>query len=106
MPEDIQDVFGHAIDVAQAGGKHPDAKALAGFGSASVLEVVATDRSGTWRLVYTVQFAGWVYVLHCFQKKSRTGIATPREARDLVRTRLIAARDDYERLQTFQPEDP
>ena len=31
MPEDVQDVFGHAIDLAQAGGKHPDAKALTGL---------------------------------------------------------------------------
>ena len=63
MPEDVQDVFGHAIDLAQAGGKHPDAKALSGFGSAAVLEVVEDFRSDTFRAVYTVKFAGWVYVL-------------------------------------------
>ncbi len=37
MPEDVKDVFGHAIDLAQAGGKHQDAKVLTGFGSAGVL---------------------------------------------------------------------
>ena len=73
MPEDVKDVFGHAIDLAQAGGKHQDAKALTGFGSAGVLEVVEGDRSDTYRAVYTVKFSGWIYVLHCFQKKSKTG---------------------------------
>lgn len=65
MPEDVKDLFGHAIDLAQAGGKHQDAKALSGFGSAGVLEVVEDFRSDTYRAVYTVKFAGWVYVLHC-----------------------------------------
>ena len=68
MPEDVQDVFGHAIDLAQAGGKHPDAKALSGFGSAGVLEVVEDFRSDTFRAVYTVK-SNWACVLHCFQKK-------------------------------------
>lgn len=70
MPDDVHDVFGHAIDLAQAGGKHQDAKALSGFGSAGVLEVVEDFRVDTYRAVYTVKFAGWIYVLHCFQKKS------------------------------------
>ena len=68
MPEDVKDVFGHAIDLAQAGGKHQNAKVLTGFGSASVLEVVDDHQGETYRAVYTVKFAGWVYVLHCFQK--------------------------------------
>ena len=71
MPGDVQDVFGHAIDLAQAGGKHQDAKSMSGFGSASVLEVIENYRGDTFRAVYTVKFAGWVYVLHCFQKKSQ-----------------------------------
>ena len=77
MPEDVKDVFGHAIDLAQAGGKHQDAKVMTGFGSAGVLEVVEDDRGDTYRAVYAVKFAGWVYVLHCFQKKSKSGIKTP-----------------------------
>jgi phage-related protein len=96
MPEDIKDIFGHAIDLAQAGGKHPDAKALAGFGSAGVLEVVADFRSSTFRAVYTVKFAGLVYVLHCFQKKSKSGIKTPKEEMDLINARLKTAKLDFE----------
>lgn len=96
MPEDVKDVFGHAIDLAQAGGKHQDAKVLTGFGSAGVLEVVEDDRSDTYRAVYTVKFVGWVYVLHCFQKKSKTGIKTPKEDMELIHTRLKAAKLDFE----------
>ena len=79
VPEEVKDVFGHAIDLAQAGGKHQDAKAMSGFGSADVLEVVEDFRSDTYRAVYTVKFSGWIYVLHCFQKKSKRGIKTPKE---------------------------
>jgi len=96
MPEDVKDLFGHAIDLAQAGGKHLDAKALSGFGSAGVLEVVEDFRSDTYRAVYTVKFAGWVYVLHCFQKKSKSGIKTPKEDMDLINARLKAAKQDFE----------
>jgi phage-related protein len=96
MPGDVKDVFGHAIDLAQAGGKHQDAKALSGFGSAGVLEVVEDLRGDTFRAVYTVKFAGWVYVLHCFQKKSKTGIKTPRDDLDLIKARLKAAQHDFD----------
>jgi phage-related protein len=96
MPEDVKDLFGHAIDLAQAGGKHQDARILTGFGSAGVLEVVEDDRGNTYRAVYTVKFAGWVYVLHCFQKKSKSGIKTPKADTDLIHARLKAARQDFE----------
>ena len=45
---------------------------------------------------YTVKFSGWVYVLHCFQKKSKSGIKTPKEDMDLIHTRLEAAKLDFE----------
>lgn len=96
MPEGVKDVFGHAIDLAQAGGKHQDAKVMTGFGSAGVLEVVEDCRGDTFRAVYTVKFAGWVYVLHCFQKKSKSGIKTPKEDLDLITARLKAAKQDFE----------
>ncbi len=97
MPEDVKDVFSHAIDLAQAGGKHQDAKVLTGFGSAGVLEVVDDHHQGdTFRAVYTVKFSGWVYVLHCFQKKSKSGISTPKPDMDLIISHLKAARHDFE----------
>ena len=102
MPEDVKDVFGHAIDLAQAGGKHQNAKAMSGFGSAGVLEVVEDFRGDTYRAVYTVKFAGWIYVLHCFQKKSKSGIKTPKEDMALINVRLKAAKQDYEVWQAQQ----
>ena len=99
MPEDVKDVFGHAIDLAQAGGKHPDAKAMAGFGSAGVLEVVEDCRGDTYRAVYTVRFAEAVFVLHCFQKKSRRGIATPKEDMDIIHAKLKIAEAMAKELQ-------
>lgn len=91
MPEVVQDVFGYALQLAQAGGKHKDAKPLAGFGSSSVLEVVENFDGSTYRAVYTVKFGKAVYALHCFQKKSTRGVATPKPDMDLIRDRLKAA---------------
>lgn len=88
MPRDVQDTFGYALHVAQAGGKHVQAKPLKGFGGAGVLEVVEDSQSNTYRAVYTVRYTSAVYVLHCFQKKSTVGIATPKPDMDLVRARL------------------
>jgi phage-related protein len=102
MPEDVKDVFGHAIDLAQAGGKHQDAKVLAGFGSAGVLEVVEDSRGDTYRAVYTVRFTGWIYVLHCFQKKSKSGIKTPKKDLDLIHAPLEAAPRDFEAWRVTQ----
>lgn len=75
----------------QAGKKHEQTKPLKGFGSAGVLEVVEDSGGGTFRAVYTVKFGDAVYVLHCFQKKSTHGIATPKPDMDLIRERLKAA---------------
>ena len=52
------------------------------------MEIAASDRSGTFRAVYTVSFDDSIYVLHAFQKKSKSGIATPQAEIDLVRRRL------------------
>ena len=95
MPEDVKDAFGYAIDLAQAGGKHPDAKPLSGFGSAGVIEVVEDHRGDTFRAVYTVRLAGWIYVMHCFQKKSKGGIKTPKEDLEVIRIRMKAAAQDH-----------
>lgn len=92
LPDGVVDVFGYALHLAQFGGKHDQAKPLKGFGSASVLEVVEDEAGGTYRAVYTVRFKSALYVLHCFQKKSRKGIETPQHDLDLIRERLKLAR--------------
>ena len=93
MPEEVVDVFGFALHLAQSGKKHTQAKPLKGFGGAGVLEVVEDHEGDTYRAVYTVRFAENVYVLHCFQKKSKRGTQTPRQELDLIRERLKAAQE-------------
>lgn len=56
-----------------------------------MIEVISGFRGDTWRAVYTVRFAEAVYVLHAFQKKSKHGIATPKEELDLIKRRLAEA---------------
>lgn len=91
LPADVRRLFGYALSLAQAGDQHDAAKVLKGFGSAGVLEVVEDDAGGTYRAVYTVKFAEAVFVLHCFQKKSKRGIATPKKDMDIIHARLKVA---------------
>ncbi len=91
LPREVQRLFGFALSLAQAGDRYDTAKVLKGFGGAGVLEVVENDIGGTYRAVYTVKFAQAVFVLHCFQKKSKRGIATPQEDIDIIRARLKVA---------------
>lgn len=80
--------FGYALRFAQGGVTPNHVKSLKGFGGAGVLEIVEDFVGNAYRAVYTVKLAGVVYVLHCFQKKSRRGIATPKSVMELIRKRL------------------
>ena len=90
LPEAVQDTFGYALHLAQVGQKHPDAKPLKGFGGAGVVEVVEDFQGDAYRAVYTVRYAEAVYVVHCFQKKSMQGTATPKPDVELIKSRLKA----------------
>lgn len=96
MPATVVDVVGYALYLAQNGLKHRQAKPLKGFGSAGVLEVVEDYEGNTYRAVYTVRFSNGLYVLHCFQKKSRKGIETTKQDKDLIEARLKSARHHSE----------
>lgn len=91
FPEPVRDHLGYVLYVAQKGGKHRDAKALTGFGGAGVVEIIKDFRGNTFRAVYTLRYAGAVYVLHVFQKKSKTGRETPRRDMALIKQRLREA---------------
>jgi phage-related protein len=69
-----------------------------------VLEVVSRFDHDTYRAFYTVRFAEAVYVLHAFQKKSKRGIATPQREIELVRRRLRAAEEHYQRTYVVRVE--
>ena len=68
------------------------------MGSAKVLEVRENDRSGTYRVIYTFEMDDFVFVLHAFQKKSKSGITTPKQEIDLLKNRIKEARILYKRL--------
>jgi phage-related protein len=91
LPVGVRKFFGHALDFAQRGEQHDAAKVLKGFGGAGVLEIVENDQRNTYRAVYSVKFEGAVFVLHVFQKKSKSGIATPKPDIDIIRERLKVA---------------
>jgi phage-related protein len=95
FPELVIDEIGTALSVAQFGGKHPSAKPWRGEGP-GVFEVVEDHRADTYRMVYTVKFENAIYVLHAFQKKSPSGIKTPRKDIEPIGRRLNEARADYE----------
>ena len=95
FPDAVQQEMGYALYLAQTGRMHVSAKALKGFGSAGVIELVEDDQHGTYRAIYTVKFDSAVYVLHAFQKKSRKGIKTPREEMEIVQRRLKLAEEDH-----------
>ncbi|MEG4249729.1 type II toxin-antitoxin system RelE/ParE family toxin [Microcoleus sp. Pol10D4] len=97
FPEDVQQIMGFALYRAQLGKKHPDAKPLKGFKGAGVLEIVENFDGDTYRAIYTVKFEGIVYVLHSFQKKSKQGIATPKQDIDLIESRLKRAKEHYKK---------
>ncbi len=90
FPSTVQDEMGYALYLAQRGDTHVSAKPLKGL-RAGVLEVVSDHRGNAFRSVYTVRFAGRVFVLHAFQKKSKSGIATPKADIELIKRRLKQA---------------
>jgi phage-related protein len=91
LPRSVIEVFGYALYLAQTGGRHPETRILRGFGDASVIEVIVSASAGTFRAVYTVRLPEKVFVLHVFQKKSKSGIVTPKADMDIIRERLRVA---------------
>jgi phage-related protein len=95
FPAKVKNRVGFALNEVQKGGEPLGAKALRGFGGRAVLELVDDYDSNTYRAVYTVRFAGVVYVLHAFQKKAKKGIATPQQDIELIKSRLRDAELHY-----------
>lgn len=97
QPKGAQREFGQALYEAQRGGKHPSAKPLKGeaFKGAAVLEIVADINGDTYRVAYTARLEGVIYVLHVFQKKATRGNKTSRTDIDLIRSRLITAKEHH-----------
>ncbi len=92
FPKPAKKIVGQALNAAQSGRKHINAKPLRGVGS-GVLEVAARYDTNTYRAVYTVKLGENIYVLHAFQKKSTRGIRTSKKEINLIKQRLKMARE-------------
>ena len=87
FPEGAKSILLGALTIAAEGGKADIAKPLHGFGS-GVLEIALAYRSDAFRVVYAVQLAGEIWVIHAFQKKSKQGIKTPKHEIEVLKERL------------------
>lgn len=98
FPREVQSEMGYALFLAQLGGRHRSmAKTLRGFGGGSTIELRENHDGSTYRAVYTVRYADAVFVLHAFQKKSKSGAKTPQSDIDLIERRLKALIAEHER---------
>lgn len=95
FPASVREEMGYALYQAQCGEKALNAKPLKSFLGSGVLEIVENFNTNTYRAIYTVRFKNTIYVLHAFQKKSKTGIATPKKEVDLIYARLKVAEQHY-----------
>jgi phage-related protein len=88
FPDAVRFEIGQALYQAELGERHPSASAMQGL---NAVEIVSDYRGDTYRGVYTTRLKGFIYVLHCFQKKSKAGIKTPKRDSELIRARLAEA---------------
>lgn len=87
--------MGFGLYLAQTGEQSVHSKVLKSFGGAGVIEIIESDESGTFRVVYTLKISNFVFVLHAFKKKSKQGIKTPKQEIDLIKKRLRDAQEIY-----------
>jgi len=92
FPQPVQKDIGDALFIVQAGSMSPAAKPFKSVGS-GVFEIRSDYRTDTYRAVYAVKIGDRVYVLHCFQKKSKRGIKTPKKEVGLIKKRLKMAQE-------------
>jgi phage-related protein len=87
FPQAAQSICLGALTIAAEGGKADLAKPMHGMGS-GVFEIALAFQGNAFRVVYAVQLADDVWVVHAFKKKSTRGIKTPKHEADLIRDRL------------------
>ncbi len=87
FPVIVRDRINTALTIAAEGGKADIVKPLKGLGP-GVMEIAVRYRTDAWRVVYVMEVAGRLWVIHAFRKKSKTGTKTPKAEIDLVRDRL------------------
>ena len=102
FPGDVKGALGHGLHLVQCGERPTNEKPLHGDLS-GVSELAADSKDGnTYRSVFTVKLDPFVYVLHCFEKKAKSGISTPKRELDTIRRRLKEAKEEYREYQQSQ----
>src|SRR5690349_15851710 len=97
FPEEVQSEMGYAIYLAQRGESHSSAGPMKGY---NAVDVVSEYEGNAFRAVYTTKFEGVIYVLHCFQKKSKRGAKTPQPDLNMIKTRLRDAAEIHRASKT------
>lgn len=87
FPLNVRRRVGRALTVVAEGGTPDVARPLSGVG-AGVWELAIKERGDAWRVVYGLQIADDIWIVHAFQKKSVSGIATPKPDINLVKSRI------------------
>jgi phage-related protein len=87
FPEAARSICLAALTIAAEGGKADIARPMHGLGS-GVFEIALPFQGDAFRVIYAVQIADEIWVVHAFQKKSTQGIKTPQREVDLIRDRL------------------
>lgn len=99
FPDDVQDAIGYALNTVQEGGKPLDAFPFSGDKTLKGVMEIKDDHDGnTYRAVYIAKLKARIYVLDCFQKKSKKGISTPKPDIERIRSRLKQAKIKDEEL--------
>ena len=92
FPNGAQKLIGDELQLIQFGGMPESAKPFRGVGG-GVIEIALRYGGNAYRTVVAVQIGRKIYVLHAFQKKSKRGIATPKQDVDLIRQRYALAKE-------------
>jgi phage-related protein len=92
FPDGAKDRLLDALTIVADGGMPAIAKPLKGLG-AGVLELALAFRGDAFRVVYALQLGTDVWVIHAFQKKSKTGVKTPKQELDVIEARLRRVRE-------------
>ncbi len=103
MPEEVIDAFGNDLWSIQCGDTPANASPFEGSKAGNIMKLTERHDGNTYRCVYAAKFQKAVFVLHVFQKKSKSGIATPQTEIDRVHARYAAATTLYSEL--FPPEE-
>jgi len=87
FPADVQREALRALTVAAEGGKASQVKPFKGV-EGGVFEIALKYRGDAFRVLYALQIATAIVVIHAFKKKSKSGIKTPQHEVEVIRQRV------------------